>query len=127
MRSPWDVLWGYENRYEFRPSPPTAGAWLWWKFACSFPDEVREFLEAKGQVVARTRPAGLQGYLEDMRWVYLHTAAADRTAAHRALRRFLEEDPRGFFAQLTRVEKAHLAEESKQRKRSYSRRGPPWV
>src|SRR5262245_36914700 len=71
--SAWrDAVWGYEHRNEDRGDPPTAGAWLWWTFASYFPDEVREFLEADGHLPRRQRPTGLEGLLEDMRWVYGH-------------------------------------------------------
>lgn len=45
-----DVLWGYEHRDEGLASPPTTAALLWWGFASRYPEEVREWLEACGQI-----------------------------------------------------------------------------
>ena len=45
--------------------------------------------------------------LKDMRWVYSHEVAKDRTQGHRHCRRWLNEDPKGFLSHMSQLEKAH--------------------
>ncbi len=45
-----NVLWAYEHRHEDRGWPPSREAMLWWGFAARYPDELKEWLEACGQL-----------------------------------------------------------------------------
>jgi hypothetical protein len=48
-----DVLWGYKHRYEERGNPPNAAAHLWWGLALWWPDELEEWLIARGKIRPR--------------------------------------------------------------------------
>jgi hypothetical protein len=103
--SAWrDACWGYQHRNDFCAVPPTAEAHLWHTFASRFPDELGVWLEAKGLWSFEPKLVGMVRLLDDARWVVGHNEAADRTGAHRNLRRFMNEDFLGFMKYLTKLE-----------------------
>jgi hypothetical protein len=46
-----DVLWALEHSHDETVWPPNAAALLWWRFACSFPNEFAYWVEHGGRVV----------------------------------------------------------------------------
>lgn len=45
-----DVRWAYDHRYDDRASPPSRNAFIWWGFACAYPDELEEWLNDCGKL-----------------------------------------------------------------------------
>ena len=69
--------------------------------------------------------------LKDMRHVYRSKAEHDVTTGQKALRKFLDDDPKGFVVQLTALERAYRADKVAGRKAieatAISVSGPPKV
>jgi hypothetical protein len=104
--SAWrDAKWGYDHRDDTAATPPNPAALLWMSFASWFPFEVREWLEARGQLVEEDRPSGLEGMFEDMCWVLEHEEQTDTTYARQNMRKFYTDQPNKFMTLLFRIER----------------------